>query len=88
MWGEREGIINTMLNAANLKAIRQEKGLSQMRLGKAVGLDDAYIRKLETGSTPNPGCQTLARLALALDVSADVLLDFDAATQGICLQPR
>ena len=33
--------INPMLSATKLKAIRQEKGLSQMGLGKAVGNEDA-----------------------------------------------
>ena len=76
-----------MLNAAKLKALREEKGWSQVALGKAMGQDGAYIRKLETGWTPNPGCQTLARLALALEVTADALLDFEAAARGLDRQP-
>jgi hypothetical protein len=48
-----------------------------------MGLDGTYIRKLETGWTPYPGCQTLARLAVALGVPADILLDFHAATLGL-----
>jgi transcriptional regulator with XRE-family HTH domain len=75
-----------MLNAAKLKELRTQKGWTQQKLGQAVGYDGAYIRKLETGWTPNPGCQTLARLALALKVPADALLDFDAATQDLDLE--
>jgi len=77
-----------MLNAANLKQLRQQKGWTQVGLGRAVSLDGAYIRKLETGQTPNPGCQTLARLAVALGVPADTLLDFDAVTRGLEWQPQ
>ena len=59
-----------------------------MQLDKAVGNDAAYIRKLKTGRAPNPGCQTLARLALALELSADAFIDFDAVTQGFSMKPR
>ena len=72
-----------MLDARKLKQIREQKGWTQADLGLQVGQDGAYIRKLERGNPGNPGCQTLARLARALGVTADDLIDFDAALRGL-----
>ncbi len=57
---------------------RREKQLSQFQLGKLVGVTDKAISKWETGET-KPRIEHCARLALALDISLDVLLGVEFA---------
>ncbi|MBN2465013.1 helix-turn-helix domain-containing protein [candidate division WOR-3 bacterium] len=49
---------------ARLKRVRQESGLSQMKLAKFMGFDPAhgykYILRLEKGQVPNPTLRTIA----------------------------
>jgi transcriptional regulator with XRE-family HTH domain len=48
--------------------------MSQEGLGKAIGLDQQYISKLERGKVTGITVDTLGRLADVLKVSADHLL--------------
>jgi len=61
--------------AANLKRLKQERGLSQSDLCKKTGLAYHTIAKIETGSTSDPRISTLKKLAKALDVSLDILAE-------------
>src|SRR3569623_2988306 len=57
----------------NLKSLREMRGLTQAQLGARAGLAAAVISHFETGQRA-PSIESLARLADALEVSADVLL--------------
>ena len=49
-----------------LKAAREEKGLSLADLTERTGMDRSAISKLETGQRPNPTMETLVRYAEAV----------------------
>jgi transcriptional regulator with XRE-family HTH domain len=63
-----------------LSAIRKEKGLTQQKLAKLVGLHVAQVRRYE-GGTSQPTLEVIRKLAVALSVSADTLL-FDKDERG------
>jgi len=58
-----------------LKKLRVERGLTQEQLGKRVGVSDAYITMLESGTRKNPSLPLLKRLAKALKVKVGRLLE-------------
>jgi transcriptional regulator with XRE-family HTH domain len=58
--------------AANLRRIRQRRGLSQERLAHAADLNMTHVAKIERCER-EPGVRTVAKLAIALEVSADEL---------------
>jgi transcriptional regulator with XRE-family HTH domain len=60
--------------AQRLRTLRKQKNLSQTELGKLAGLHYTHIGRFERG-TSRPSSDTLKRLADALDVSSDYLLD-------------
>ena len=49
-----------------LKAAREELGLSLSDLTEMTGMDRSALSKLETGQRPNPTIETLARYAQAV----------------------
>src|SRR5262249_2608159 len=49
-----------------LKAAREEKGLSLADLTEITGMDRSALSKLESGQRPNPTLETLARYAEAV----------------------
>ncbi|MCL4201548.1 MAG: helix-turn-helix domain-containing protein [Pirellulaceae bacterium] len=49
-----------------LRAAREEKGLSLSELTELTGMDRSAISKLETGQRPNPTLDTLSRYARAV----------------------
>lgn len=49
-----------------LKAAREEKGLSLADLTERTGMDRSALSKLETGQRPNPTVETLVRYAEAV----------------------
>jgi len=49
-----------------LKATREQKGLSLADLTDLTGMDRSALSKLETGQRPNPTVETLARYAEAV----------------------
>lgn len=46
---------------------REEKGLSQKKLGGACGVSDSEIHKIESGGRKSPSWNTLCLIAKALD---------------------
>ena len=64
-----------MKTSEKIKALRNEKGLSQEALGALVGVKKAAINKYETGRVVNIKRSTLQKLADALGVSPADLLD-------------
>jgi hypothetical protein len=67
----------TMIQRGRLRQIREERGLSQRKLGRLIGKDGQYLWKLENGMRSGVTSTTLARLAVALGVSSDFLLGLD-----------
>ena len=62
------------LIAKNIKKSRTKLGISQDRLSKLADVTFHTIAKIESGSTPNPGIETIAKIARALEVNIDDLL--------------
>jgi transcriptional regulator with XRE-family HTH domain len=60
--------------ADRLRALRRQKNLSQTELGDLVGLHFTHISRYERGLS-RPSADTLKRLADALGVSGDYLLE-------------
>ena len=61
----------------NLKKLRKQKGLSQDRLSKLADVSYNTVIKLESGGITNPTIETLQKLAKALGVSVDKILNLD-----------
>ena len=59
----------------NLKKLRERKGLSQDRLAKLADVANNTIIKIEQGENVNPRLDTLKKVAKALDVSVDELIN-------------
>ncbi|MEA5055948.1 MAG: helix-turn-helix transcriptional regulator [Anaerotignum propionicum] len=57
-----------------IKEIRKKRGLTQKRLGELCAIDEANIRKYETGKQ-NPRYETIVKIALALDFPVDYFLE-------------
>ncbi len=62
---------------ANLRAAREQRGLSQEALAQRAGMDPAEIRRLESARR-DPGIRVVTRLARALGVRpAEILKGID-----------
>lgn len=57
----------------NIKLFRKKKGLKQIDLASAIGIDDANLRRIESGRT-SPTLKTLIRVAAALEIEVEDLL--------------
>lgn len=65
--------------AANLRRLRDERGLSQEALGLEADMDPAEVRRIEACKR-DPGVRVVARLAEALGTtSAELLIGIPAA---------
>lgn len=62
---------------ANLKRIREEKGLSQRGLSYLCDVDYSRISKIENDSNVNLNLTTLFELAKGLGVHPKELIDYD-----------
>ncbi len=60
--------------AKNIKKYRDKLGVSQDKLSKLAGVTLHTIAKIETNSTPDPHIETLHKIADALGVSVDDLI--------------
>jgi transcriptional regulator with XRE-family HTH domain len=60
--------------SANIRKLREERGISQDRLSKLADLSLNTIVKVESGKNPNPTINTLSRIAKSLNVKVDDLL--------------
>ena len=61
--------------AKNIKNIRQEKGVSQDRLSKLADLSLNTVVTVESGANPNPTIETLSKIAKALGVRVEDLIN-------------
>ncbi len=66
---------------------RRRQRLTQAALGGHAGVNKMTIWRLEHGNIQDVKSQVLAKLALALDVSADYLLGLDATPQRQARDP-
>ena len=61
--------------ANNIMRLRKQKGLSQEKLARLSDVANNTIIKMETGENDNPTLETLQKVAKALDVSVDELIN-------------
>jgi transcriptional regulator with XRE-family HTH domain len=59
----------------NIKKFREQKGISQDRLSKLADISVNTIAKMELDNSPNPTIETLQKIAKALDVTVDNLIN-------------
>lgn len=56
--------------------LRNDLGLRQIDLANKAEIDDAFLRRIETGRV-NPTLKTLEKLAIALEVKIKELFEFE-----------
>jgi len=61
--------------AKNVKRLREAKGLSQEKLARLADVANNTLIKMETGENINPTLETLKKVAKALEVSVDDLIN-------------
>ena len=72
-----------MKTSEKFKLFRQQRGLSQEKLGQMIGVQKAAVNKYESGRVVNIKHDTLMKLAEALEVLPSELLDYDDEEQFI-----
>ncbi len=60
--------------AKNIKKYRAKMGVSQDKLSKLAGITLHTITKIESGATPDPRIETMAKIAKGLGVSINDLI--------------
>ena len=60
--------------ANNIKKLREAKELSQEKLARLADVANNTLIKMESGENQNPTLDTLKKVAKALDVSVDELI--------------
>ena len=60
--------------ANNIKKLREAKGLSQEKLARLADVANNTLIKMESGENQNPTLDTLKKVAKALEVSVDELI--------------
>ncbi len=58
-----------------LRAMRESLALTQEQAASKTGLSQPAISALELGRVPNPGIETVAKLATAYGAPVDVVID-------------
>ena len=61
--------------ANNIKRLREAKGLSQEKLARLAEVANNTLIKMESGENQNPTLNSLKKVAKALDVSVDDLIN-------------
>ena len=56
-----------------LAAVRKERGLTQQQMSEVIGIHLSQVKRYESGDT-QPSLEVLRKIALALNISADMLL--------------
>jgi transcriptional regulator with XRE-family HTH domain len=62
---------------ARVKQLRQAQGLTQEQFAERADLDPKYYQHVEAGRKPNPGIDTLLKLAKGAGLELWQLLKFD-----------
>ncbi len=58
-----------------IRAIRQNKGLSQSEVEKITGIKREYLSKIENGELTNPTYNTIQKVCRGINISIGELLD-------------
>lgn len=61
--------------AAEIKRLRRKNKLSQEKLARLADISYNTIVKIETGSTLSPSIKTISKIARALGVTVDALIN-------------
>ena len=61
--------------AKNITRLRKVKGLSQEKLARLADVANNTLIKMESGENQNPTLETLKKVAKALNVSVDELIN-------------
>lgn len=61
--------------ASNIKRYRKEKGWSQELVARKADVPFTTFTKIENGTTKNPSIESLVKIAKALSISVDILLE-------------
>jgi transcriptional regulator with XRE-family HTH domain len=69
--------------AANLRVLRELRGLSQLDLAEQVGLSRRTIARLEAADVADPGVDQVKNLARVLGVSVSLLIEAKLTTTTI-----
>lgn len=59
----------------NIKKLREAKGLSQEKLARLADVANNTLIKMESGENQNPTLETLKKVAKALEVSIEDLIN-------------
>ena len=65
-----------------IRAVREERGLTQQAVARAAGIATDMISRLENGHYTSPGLRTLLRIAEGMGVSLGQLLPESAGPPG------
>lgn len=63
------------MHLKNLAKLRKEKGWSQEKLAQEAGISYNTLIKIERGGIKNPKIETVVKLATALNVNIEKMLD-------------
>lgn len=66
-----------------IRKLRKDKGFTLDRLAELTDSSKSYIWELENKSPPRPSADKVARIAAALGVTADYLLDTTASLEVV-----
>ena len=67
----------------NIKKLRKKKKLSQDKLAKLADVTLTTLVKIESGANDNPTIKTLKKIADALEVTVDDLLENDTEKRNL-----
>lgn len=73
------------MDTRHLRMAREARGLSQEQLAKAIAISQQMYNGYERGKH-EPSIETLRRLSLALDVSADYLLGINPTCKPLTME--
>lgn len=59
----------------NITKYREKKNITKYKLSKLSGVNESLISQIERGKATNPKISTLMRLAAALDVTVNDLIE-------------
>ncbi len=71
--GGRAGVSTTL--GSKIRKLRKQRGDTLEQLAERAGSSKSYIWELENKTPPRPSADMLTRIATALDVTIDYLLD-------------
>ena len=75
---QREEEMSTL--GEKLHRLRKQKGYTLEKLGELTESSKSYIWELENKNPPRPSADKIAKIALALGVTSDYLVDTDEST--------